>query len=272
MANRAARAAIAAETVEILRRGEYVSPSGRPVSIREPLAAAVARTVEHDAGWLPPAPARGDGQEAQAEVANETTLQAARRLSLEGLDPIALVFASARHPGGGFLAGSEAQEEAIARATGLHACLEGRQMYAFHAQRRDPLYAHWAIYAPGVPVLRADSGELLEEPWTCAFLASPAVNAGVAREHGVSEEIIRGTFRERVRGTLGAAAHHGHRAIVLGAWGCGVFRNDPEVVAVHFQEALRGHVRGAFDRVAFAVLDGRPGAPTLAPFARRFRR
>jgi hypothetical protein len=69
MANRAARTAIAAETVEILRRGEYVSPPGRTVSIREP----PLRSRGRSSGWLPPAPA-GGGQEARFEVANEMTL------------------------------------------------------------------------------------------------------------------------------------------------------------------------------------------------------
>jgi len=30
------------------------------------------------------------------------------------------------------------------------------------------------------------------------------------------------------------AAAHGYTRLVLGAWGCGVFRNDPEVVAAAF--------------------------------------
>ncbi len=61
----------------------------------------------------------------------------------------------------------------------------------------------------------------------------------------------------------------GERALVLGAWGCGVFRNDPEMVAAHFDEVL-AEMRGAFDVVVFAVLDTSAEQKNLAPFARRF--
>lgn len=75
----------------------------------------------------------------------------------------ALNFASATHPGGGFLSGARAQEESIARSSGLFACLEGREMYSWHRSRLDAMYSDWIIYSPDVPVFRTDDGELLEE-------------------------------------------------------------------------------------------------------------
>ncbi|MFI7662232.1 TIGR02452 family protein [Micromonospora parva] len=65
------------------------------------------------------------------------------------------------------------------------------------------------------------------------------------------------------------AAAHGHRTIVLGAWGCGVFRNDPATVAGAFADALQMIDR--FDHVVFAIHDGLPGAPVYRTFAARFR-
>ncbi|HVT71393.1 MAG TPA: TIGR02452 family protein [Trebonia sp.] len=61
------------------------------------------------------------------------------------------------------------------------------------------------------------------------------------------------------------AAAHGHRTLVLGAWGCGVFRNDPAVVATAFAGHL-DRTRGRFDRVVFAVYDRRAGTPVLDAF------
>src|SRR5205823_7936071 len=90
------------------------------------------------------------------EVANETTLAAARRLLTAGLRPVALNFASATAPGGGFLSGARAQEESLARSSGLYACLVGNAMYEFHRPRHDPMYTHYAIYSPDVPVFRTD--------------------------------------------------------------------------------------------------------------------
>lgn len=67
---------------------------------------------------------------------------------------------------------------------------------------------------------------------------------------------------------LAVAAMHGHRRLVLGAWGCGVFRNDPATVAEAFALALADAV-GWFDRITFAVLD-RAGGPVRAAFDTRF--
>jgi uncharacterized protein (TIGR02452 family) len=66
---------------------------------------------------------------------------------------------------------------------------------------------------------------------------------------------------------LAVAAAHGHRRLVLGAWGCGVFRNDPAVVAAAFAAQLT-RCQGYFDQVVFAVLDRQHGAPTHAAFTR----
>ena len=60
------------------------------------------------------------------------------------------------------------------------------------------------------------------------------------------------------------AAAHGHRTLVLGAWGCGVFRNDPHTVASAFAGALREV--GQFDRVIFAIRDDRSGTPVYRAF------
>ena len=49
--------------------------------------------------------------------------------------------------------------------------------------------------------------------------------------------------------------------------GCGVFRNDPAVVATAFAAQL-ARARGQFDHVVFAVLDRQHGTPTHAAFAR----
>ncbi len=63
---------------------------------------------------------------------------------------------------------------------------------------------------------------------------------------------------------LQVAAAHGHRTLVLGAWGCGVFGNDPVTVANSFAEALREVDQ--FDRVAFAIRDGLPNTPVYTAF------
>jgi uncharacterized protein (TIGR02452 family) len=142
-------------------------------------------------------------------------------------------------------------------------------MYAFHAGLTGGFYTNYAIYSPDVPVLRTDAGDLLAEPYRCSFITAPAVNAGVA-VRARQRDSIRAEMALRVHKVLALAAGHGHEAVILGAWGCGVFKNDPEMIAQLFHEALSGPFRGAFARVAFAVLDRSDDRHFIGPFARLF--
>jgi uncharacterized protein (TIGR02452 family) len=268
MSNKRSKAArIAQDTVAILRTGHYTSANGRRVEIAADLKRAVQETVSYppDAG-LPPVPP--GNQTTQFEVANESTLAAARRLAGQGLCVVALNFASARHPGGGFLNGARAQEESLCRSSGLYACILGSPMYAFHAGQRGGFYSNYAIYTPGVPVIRDDDGELLDEPYLCSFITSPAVNTGVVGD--ARQEKICAEMERRVEKVLTIAGGHGHDGAVLGAWGCGVFRNDPDMIAALFHAALTGRFQGVFARVAFAVLDSSGDGHAIESFERRF--
>ena len=167
MANREDRARIAAETVAITQIGEYVAPSGRRVDVRDAVRAAVEGSVLITPGETPSLRVRADQLIAGAgarrttfEVRNETTFAAARRLAARfGADRVAaLNFASAKNPGGGFLGGSQAQEESLARASALVACLE-RHMTYYDANRRAQSLLGW-------------------RPDAVAFMASPAPAGG----------------------------------------------------------------------------------------------
>lgn len=75
---------------------------------------------------------------------------------------------------------------------------------------------------------------------------------------------------DRIDKVLAIMAGHGHDAAVLGAWGCGVFKNDPDAIAGLFAKALRGKFAGAFAKVVFAVLDSSEERYFIGPFAERF--
>jgi uncharacterized protein (TIGR02452 family) len=273
-------AVIAADTIGILERGQYVAPSGKRVSIQSDLENAVAGTVLYspDAleALLAGLPDRSSfGFQSAFEFTPESTLEAASRLAHEQSDTVVcLNFASAKNPGGGFLGGAQAQEESLARSSGLYTCLTSAPaFYAFHRNQHDLLYSDHMIYAPDVPVFRDDAGELLEVPYRAAFITSPAPNAGaIASNQPHSLNQIAGVLEARAQKVLALAAHTGHTRIVLGAWGCGVFRNDPGVVANAFFKHLgvNGLFHGAFERVTFAILDRKPGETTLETFRQVF--
>lgn len=192
---------------------------------------------------------------------------AARRL---GPEAAALVFASAKNPGGGVLGGAQAQEESIARSSALYPCLlTASEFYSFHRAQRDLRYSDRVIYSPAVPVFRDDKGNFLDKSYLTSFLTAAAPNLGaILRNQPEYASDVPAVLTRRARRVLEVAAAHGHRTVVLGAWGCGVFRNDPSVVADAFAEALQAVPR--FDRVVFAIRDGLPGTPVYATFAARF--
>ncbi|MGW6740604.1 TIGR02452 family protein [Streptomyces sp. NPDC055025] len=291
---------IAKETEEIVRMGKYRAPDGRDVVIRAALDASLKGTRMYGPGpvgvAVPAAAAmsaagRTAGPEAgrtgltagrtvnrvtaAVEVTGESSLKAAERLTAAGTGPVAVLnFSSARNPGGGYLNGAQAQEEALCRASALYTTLlRVPGFYAHHRADRSPFYSDRVIHSPGVPVFRDDRGRLLGTPYHVGFLTSAAPNAGViARRAPEQAHRIPAALASRAERVLETAAERGYRRLVLGAWGCGVFRNDPAAVAEAFRAPLTGDGRFAdrFDEVVFAVLDRTAGATTLGAFRRAF--
>jgi uncharacterized protein (TIGR02452 family) len=207
---------------------------------------------------------------ARIEVCNETTLAAVARLANEEQGGSAVLnFASAKNPGGGFLSGSQAQEESLARSSALHPsqmrCFE---FYETHREMDSCLYSDAMIISPECPIFRDDEGELLPQFHTATFITSAAPNAGAVEKNAPHELAQLPTVLEqRAEYVLAVAAALGYPRIVLGAWGCGVFRNDPKAVAATFAALLRGPWRRRFREVVFAVIDSRNGE-TFAAFER----
>ena len=270
-AGKAHRQAIAEETCAILARGWY-DVGGERIAIADEIAQCAVNTVFHPATSSHHASLGASTSSAptQIEVQNVGTMAAARALAEAGHNVAALNFASAKNPGGGFRKGAQAQEECLARCSALYSSLTSPAAAGFYAavhKGGDGLYTDGLIYSPAVAVLR-DDAEALARPWRCAFVTAAAPNAGIARDRGASAERLRAVLVERADRVLGAAVAHGHDAIVLGAWGCGVFKNEPRDVARAFATLLAGKYRDRFARVVFAILGG--GEANLAVFRETF--
>lgn len=264
---------IAKQTEEIVRAGKYHLPDGREVRLEQELAAALEAARLY--GPAPVAVTPDTDRVTACEVTGESSTEAARRLTAAGPGPIAVLnFASARNPGGGYLNGAQAQEEALCRASALYATLlRVPGFYDHHRAERSAFYSDRVILSPGVPVFRDDRGRLLETPYTAGFLTSPAPNAGVITSRTPDEaHRIPAALASRAERVLETAVAGGYRRLVLGAWGCGVFRNDPAVVAGVFHGLLTGGGRfaGHFDEIVFAVLDKSGTSPALAAFRSAF--
>ncbi|MCW8877005.1 MAG: TIGR02452 family protein [Kangiellaceae bacterium] len=279
--NRNGRAKIAQETLEIINSGGYVNHSGNRVDLGEAITKAVDSSqhydesmlnielneVQLDLGLL-------EKRETRYLVENCTTFTGVKKL-LEYTDRvICLNFASSKNPGGGFLGGSQAQEESLARGSALYPCLtKHMEMYLRNRQENRLLYSHDMIYAKNIPVFRDDNDKLLDKPYKASIITSAAVNAGVVlRKKPEAQSQIDTEMKNRARLVLSLAVSKGYKDIVLGAWGCGVFKNTPSNIAKTFYELLKheGFDR-AFESVFFAVLDHSSSLETFEVFRDRFQ-
>jgi uncharacterized protein (TIGR02452 family) len=250
---------IAEDTLEILKKGHFTAPSGNLVAIAEKQAMAVDNTIVYS-------PVSGDlllenrvvaqSGTLSIEVTRESTLEATKRLINEGFeDVVCLNFASAKNPGGGFLGGAQAQEESIARSTGLYPCqLKAVEYYTVNRNTKSCFYTDYMIYSPNVPIIKDDEGNTLDKLMTTAIITAPAVNTGVVKHresHRIGE--IEAVMKRRIAKVLAIALAHGHKTIVLGAWGCGVFQNDPNELAQYFKYVIEGQFKYDFNKIVFAV-------------------
>ncbi|MBE9119047.1 TIGR02452 family protein [Lusitaniella coriacea LEGE 07157] len=275
------RKAIAQDTLKILKAGFYESPSGVQVNLNSELASCLSETKCYNPDSLDRIKQEIFStdlkfSQTEFEVRNETSLSGAERMakSQEFQKIGVLNFASAKNPGGGFLNGAQAQEESLARSSALYSSLlKCPEHYEFHRSHKSLLYSDRVIYSPTCPVFKTDNGTLLESAYFVDFITSPAPNAGQVRRNYPQEvEKIPEVLRERGAKVLSLAAYNNCDALVLGAWGCGVFRNDSAMVAQMFADYLLpgGQFWRRFKKVLFSVLDSSKEQNTFTEFDRRF--
>jgi len=218
-----------------------------------PLPIDTVLTPALDAAQPPPDPSF-------IHVVPGDSLDTALTLHSRGIkDILVLNMANSRIPGGLYTEGAGAQEEALCRRTTLyHTLFRNPSFY--------PIPHHGVIYSPDVLVLRKSDDEQCEllkseQRWWTSVVSVAAVfqpqwdkaGSGFARVEDREE------MRERMKMVLRVAVLEGKRNLVLGAMGCGVFRNPPLGVAQLFKEVLTdSEFMGRFMGVWFAILDRGP--------------
>ncbi|AWB46566.1 TIGR02452 family protein [Paenibacillus sp. CAA11] len=272
------RKEIAQETLRIQQQGFY-EYMGRRVSIAE----AQQRSEEGSQLFTPEqgeALVRKWPEWPQSElkagyaVANEATVKAILDFAKAGKQQVGVLnFASAKNPGGGFLNGAMAQEESLAASSGLYNTqLLNERYYKANRACRSMMYTDHAIYSPDVVFFRDEKFALLPEPVTASVLTLPAVNYGQVLLKGEDPKQAERVMKDRMRLALALFAQKGDKHLILGAYGCGVFRNDPVKVAGWWKELLEEEGMGAlFGEVKFAVLDTSKDGKTIRAFNQVFQ-
>ncbi|KAJ1324691.1 TIGR02452 family protein [Microdochium nivale] len=270
-------AAVAEETLDVL-----------PGLLRELPHIDAAASIKYDLEALPPLDKAqcphfevdtDEGAEktpgSRISVINSDTFDAALLImsSPGGAGPTAVIpplqpgdrvavlnLASDKNPGGGWLHGAAAQEEAL--------CFRSSLTLSLH-QHYYPWTPRMSLYTRDVVVIRAaiDAGhELLRVPpaempvvsvISVAGLRSPPLCSNDRQAFALRED--RELTKDKMRLTLRVAAAEGHRHLVLGAIGCGAFANPPRDVARCWLEVLREaeFAGGWWQTLWFAVYDSR---------------
>jgi len=191
-------------------------------------------------------------------------------LELNGRGNVGILnFASAKNPGGGFLNGAQAQEESLAMCGNLYLTQIKRPGY-YEANRAcgSMLYTDYMIYSKDAVFIRDDTEGMWEKPLAASVLTAPAVNMGeYLRKANADIVHAEAVMKARMRKVLKVFAEQGDKTLILGAYGCGVFRNDPKKVAGFFIELLKSEgFEKYFDEIIFAVYDRSKGENVFRAF------
>ena len=262
------RKSIAQETLDIMENGYYVV-NGEKIDISEKHRKSVEKSVlirpEEDDNIL-------KSCEKLIKVLNISTVKAVFNFYDEGINELALLnFASAKNPGGGFINGAMAQEESIAASSGLFETLTAnREYYEVNRHCYTMMYTNNAIYSPKVIFFRDEKFNLVKTPVVADVLTLPAVNYGQVLLKGEDSNLAKKIMEERMKIALAIFAYNKNRNLILGAYGCGVFKNNPEDVALWWKKHLDNGYKYLFDNIIFAVLDNSKNQKCIKPFLEIF--
>ena len=205
-------------------------------------------------------------------VTNHSTFAAAKKMHEAYPDKriAVLNFASATNPGGGVVNGSSAQEEALCRCSTLYPTLSHHTMwnqyYLPNREEHNVLHNDACIYSPDVVVFKSDSPfpEMMPSyEWFSVDViscAAPNLRRVVSNQYNtesgeavnIRPEDLYQLHLKRARHILTIAAANKADIIILGAFGCGAFENDPVIVSEAMITAASEFTK-CFDTIEFAV-------------------
>ncbi len=214
------------------------------------------------------------------EVVEDTTYGVARKQVKLGKIAV-LNFANPETPGGGVNYGAMAQEECLCRTSNLYPCISSDKVYqSFYVYHRNLrfYYSDRLIYTPNVTVFKDESAIpslMKEEDW---FTVDVITCSAPMTVHilDINEAVLKEKFKSRIQNIFEAAIDNGVEVLVLGAFGCGAFKNSPWMVAKAFHEVLvENHYEIWFKKIIFAIkstsdLNSLPKNSNLSAFQQEF--
>lgn len=234
---------------------------------------SIKNTVLYKADDYPEIKRKPD-KKCRIETTRERTIESAKNLHImhPDLRTGILNFASATNAGGGVALGANAQEESICRCTTLYPCLLTKELqkgyYNPHRIGLNFCYTDACIYTPDIVVMKSDAlypESVPENEWfnvdvlTCA---APNLSLALLPKNKLYE-----IHKKRGSHILTIAAANGIDILVLGAFGCGAFRNNPETVAKAYIDILPDFM-GYFTEIRFAVYSSSENSRNYQAFSK----
>lgn len=203
-------------------------------------------------------------------VINADCLETAKLLAESGMDPCVLNLANRHNPGGGVIIGSGAQEENLFRRTNLFTSMYQFTDYAKEYGIKKSRFSYpldktsGGIYTGSATVFRGSEANgycLLRKPFELSFVSVAALNRPILVKRDnlfyLKDKDIEFT-KNRIRTILRIAGKYKHDSLVLGAFGCGAFKNPPNHIAKIFKEVfLEDEFHNAFKLVVFSIIEDR---------------
>ena len=250
-------------TVEIVNQGHYVSESGKEYVFHDD-SNMMCNTMFYEREIHIVDFPQCD-ETTIVEVQNIDCLYAGVQLKEQGYNPAVLNMASRRNPGGGVTTGAGAQEETLFRRTNLFRSLYQFAPYAEQygikpSHHQYPLDRNFGgVYTPDAIYFRESEQKgyaLLEKPVCLSFITVAGMNRPDLTDDGMIAPYHVEPIKNKIRTIFRMGLVHGHDSLVLGALGCGAFRNPPRHVARLFHEVMdEPEFKNKYRRIVFAILD-----------------
>ncbi len=198
-------------------------------------------------------------------------------LAYKGQKVAVLNFANEYHVGGGFLTGAGAQEESLCRCSTLYPSLNTKaaekEFYRRHKMRnKSPLGSGDVLVNRDVIIFKTDEEfpkELPKEEWKTVSVftcAAPDLSKGTVHQKAVEKAL-----KKRIEMIFRLGISCGAEVLILGAFGCGVFQNPPELVARLMVEMAEKY-RWYYKAIEFAVYCPEGHTENMDAFRKEFQK
>lgn len=220
------------------------------------------------------------GETAEISVEDTTTFSAAAQYHHLGKVAV-LNFANPEVPGGGVKNGATAQEECLCRCSNLYPCLTSQvaaeNFYKYHHMFGRFFYSDRVIYTKNVTVFKSEDLKLLDRnQWFNVDVLTCAAPLLVKIKTYISKTALCNFFKSRIKNIFNVALENNIDVLILGAFGCGAFKNPPDVVAKAFKEVVfENGYNNCFKKIIFAIKNSNNNdpydpCPNLMEFERAF--